>query len=106
MAMITVGGKAAGPAWEVPPSAIVTTPDVQLRLRAQSGPYGVLLDDVPIPANNGNVTIVSGSVPVTITGLHRGRNAICALYAGIGAANAGLPEARTCIEVVYVPIGQ
>jgi hypothetical protein len=102
--MVATGGSAAGPAWDPETPALVTQPMVSARLRGQAGSYGVINNDVAIAnGTGGNVTIVAGSVPVMITDLDRGHNRICALYAPIGAANADREEARTCIDVVYVP---
>jgi hypothetical protein len=103
-AMVTGAGAAGGPAWDPAAPVLVTFPEVVLVLRGQPGMYGIILGDDPI-ANEmgGNVTITLGSRDVTVSGLDRGPNRICALYAPIGFPDAERPEAQTCVDVFYVP---
>jgi hypothetical protein len=105
--MVAMGGSAAGPAWAPTTPALVTSSSITTQLRAATGTYGVTRNGAPIDnGNGGNVMIVSGMVGVTVDGLDRGPNTICALYAGIGAPNTDRDEARTCFDVVYVPSSQ
>jgi hypothetical protein len=102
--MVGMAGSAAGPAWDPTTPALVTTPNATVTLRAQAGVYGVIANDLPIAnGRGGNETISGGAVDVSVD-LARGRNRICALYAAIGAAYTDREEARTCIDVVYVPV--
>ena len=90
-----------GPAWASTTELIVRTADVELQVFGQpSRTFGIRVDNIAV----GDITIINADARPVAVSLAVGHNQVCALYVRNADADlADLDEARTCINVVYLP---
>ncbi len=96
---VTPVGK-RGPAWDVATPSIVRTPQQQLTLHGEPGKmHGIRVGSTQVL--DAQIDI-DGSNEIDVT-LVPGRNTVCALWTTNNTSIIAPDEARSCIDVVYVP---
>jgi hypothetical protein len=86
----------------VDPPALSRAQSIDVMVRGTPGVYTLRNGGI----DSGDVTIPSaGETTITGVTLGLGRNVMCMMYAQSAAVGAtgGLPEAKNCVEIVYVP---